>query len=132
MSKILYVGQQVADDLKNKITENLDRYRKGNFGDIESRGDWRIPLSVDADLASLERLDLIDGPAGEIQNSLTVGHALDKLTPTLARENRIWVRLSHVECLEYARNRWLEPAMSDDALTKAVTKHFWLFVKSCG
>lgn len=125
MSKLLYVGQQVADDLKNKITENIDRYRDGNFGDIENKGDWRIPLSVDADLASLERLELIDGATAEIQNSLIVGHALDKLTPTLARENRIWVRLSHVECLEYARRRWLQPAMNDDALTKAVTKHFF-------
>ncbi|GAA0890279.1 DUF6339 family protein [Rhodanobacter soli] len=125
MSKLLYVGQQVADDLKNKITDNLDRYREGNFGDIENKGDWRIPLSVDADLASLVRLELIDGATAEIQNSLIVGHALDKLTPTLARENRIWVRLSHVECLEYARKRWLQPAMNDDALTKAVTKHFF-------
>lgn len=125
MSKLLYVGQQVADDLKNKVTENLDRYRDGSFGDLESKGDWRIPLSVEADLASLEQLKLADGATAEIQNSLIVGHALDKLTPTLARENRIWVRLSHVECLEYARRRWLQPVMNDDDLVKTVIKHFF-------
>lgn len=125
MSKLLYVGQQVADDLKNKVAENLDRYREGNFRDMESKGDWRIPLSIDADLASLERLELTDGAAAEIGNSLIVGHALDKLTPALARENRVWIRLSHVECLEYARRRWLQSTMNDDALTKAVAKHFF-------
>lgn len=125
MSKLLYVGQQVADDLRNNIHENISRYREGDFLDLEAAGDWRIPLSFDADLDALQNLAVEGGAENEIQNSITVGHALSKLTPTLARENRIWIRLSHIECLNYSRGRWLHPSMSPDALAAAVAKHFF-------
>ena len=111
MSRLLYVGQQVADDLKNKVSENIVRYREGNFLDFEAAGDWRISLSFDADLARLHALESDGGSESEIKNSLLVGEVLSKLTPTLARENRIWIRLSHIECLEYSRKRWLQADM---------------------
>lgn len=125
MTKLLYVGQQIADDLKNKISENIERYREGNFVDLEVAGDWRIPLSFDADLEELRELVPDGGPENEIRNSITVGHVLGKLTPTLARENRIWIRLSHVECLEYSRQRWLQEKKDDEQLVKDVSKHFF-------
>ena len=125
MSRLLYVGQQVADDLKNKVSENIVRYREGNFLDFEAAGDWRISLSFDADLARLHALESDGGSESEIKNSLLVGEVLSKLTPTLARENRIWIRLSHIECLEYSRKRWLQADMDDDDLAEAVSKHFF-------
>jgi hypothetical protein len=125
VSKLLYVGQQVADDLKDNIAENIIRYREGDFLDMEAAGDWRIPLSFDADLDALSGLNADGGPGSEIQNSLLVGHALSRLTPTLARENRIWIRLSHVECLGYSRARWLRLEKDDEGLAKDVAKHFF-------
>lgn len=125
MSKLLYLGQQIADDLKNNIAQNLSRYKNDNFLDLEAAGDWRIPLSIDADLDALKDLSEDGGPEAEIRNSLTVGHALKALTPTLARENRIWVRLSHIECLEYSRKRWLRSDADDDKVEKDVSKHFF-------
>lgn len=125
MTKLLYVGQQVADDLADGISANLDRYREGDFSDMEAAGDWRIPLSFDADVGALSSL-LPDGsPASEIANSLVVGHVLAGLTPSLARENRIWVRLSHVECLDYSRRRWLARDSDDARLERNVRKHFF-------
>lgn len=56
MTKLLYVGQQIADELKNRISGNLARYRDGDFLDLEASGDWRIPLSIDVDLAELSGL----------------------------------------------------------------------------
>lgn len=125
MSKLLYVGQQVADDLKNNIANNVSRYKEGDFLDLEATGDWRIPLSLDVDLNGLDELNPEGGSNNEIQNSITVGHALKKLTPTLARENRIWIRLSHIECLGYSRKRWLHTVKDDDTLIKAISKHFF-------
>lgn len=125
MSKLLYVGQQVADDLKNKIGENLARYKEGDFLDLEVAGDWRIPLSLEVDLVGLNSLVADGGSENEIQNSIAVGHALRRLTPTLARENRIWIRLSHIECLEYSRQRWLQTDKDDDSLAEDVAKHFF-------
>jgi hypothetical protein len=125
MSTLLYVGQQIADDLKNNIAENLIRYKEGDFLDLEAAGDWRIPLSFDADLDGLKDLAAEGGSENEIQNSIIVGYALRRLTPTLARENRVWIRLSHVECLEYSRKRWLQANMDDEKLAKDVSKHFF-------
>ena len=125
MSKLLYVGQQVADDLKNKIADNIARYKEGDFLDLEAAGDWRIPLSLEANLSGLSSLVTGGGPADEIQNSITAGHALSGLTPTLARENRVWIRLSHIECLEYSRKRWLQAEKDDDSFVRDVAKHFF-------
>jgi hypothetical protein len=125
MSKLLYVGQQIADDLKNNIADNLARYKQGDFLDLEAAGDWRIPLSFDVDLDELTHLAAGGGSENEIQNSIAVGLALSKLTPALARENRIWIRLSHIECLEYSRKRWIQADMDDEKLTKVVAKHFF-------
>lgn len=125
MSKLLYVGQQVADKLKDAIHENLPRYLEGDFLDLEGAGDWRIPLSVDADIHQLKNLSPNGKPADEILNSLRVGRALEGLTPTLARENRVWIRLSHVECLEYSRERWLPKNADEEKLASQIYKHFF-------
>lgn len=125
MSKLLYVGQQVADDLRDNISENIVRYKEGDFLDWEAAGDWRIPLSFDADLDGLKELTSEGGSESEIRNSIAVGHALGKLTPALARENRIWIRLSHIECLQYSRDRWLRIGKDDADLAEDVSKHFF-------
>lgn len=125
MTRLLYVGQQVADDLRNDVRRNIDRYRSGSFLDLESAGDWRIPLSLEVDLDRLRALEAGGGPESEIKNSILVGEVLGKLTPALARENRIWTRLSHVECLDYSRTRWLNADDDDDGIEEAVVKHFF-------
>lgn len=125
MNRLLYVGQQVADELADGIADNLERYRDGDFSEMESGGDWRIPLSIHADLDRLSELVPDNSPDDEIRNSIVVGHALRGLTPTLARENRIWIRLSHVECLEYSRQRWLSVGGPDEELERDIRKHFF-------
>lgn len=125
MSKLLYVGQQVADDLAEGVADNIERYREGDFLDLASKGDWSIPLSIDADVGELSKLKQGKTPEDEIENSLLVGRVLRDLTPTLARENRVWIRLSHIDCLEYARKRWLSEANSDQELEKSIRKHMF-------
>lgn len=125
MSKLLYVGQQIADSLADQISDNLQRYRSGDFLDLESKGDWRIPLSVEAEVNVLSELKHGKSPENEIENSLLVGNVLNGITPALARENRIWLRLSHIECLEYSRRRWLTPDAEDDKVADEVKKHFF-------
>jgi hypothetical protein len=125
MRKLLYVGHQAADDLSKNIHENLDRYKSGDFLDLESSGDWRIPLSIEVDLSEISQLKPSKTPEDEISNSILVGKILRGLTPTLARENRIWIRLSHVECFEYSRKRWLPAGAADEDLEKKILDHFF-------
>lgn len=124
MSNLLYVGQQTADFLADNVEEHLDRYLRDGFGDLEAAGDWRIPLSISADLEQLTQLVPDKGHEAEIHNSLVVGRALSELTPSLARENRIWVRLSHIEALAYSRSRWLT-GVADGKLVSAIRTHFF-------
>lgn len=125
MAKLLYIGQQVADELSDGISDNLERYSDGDFLDMEAAGDWRIPLSIDADVNHLSELVPGNGSEEEIRNSLVVGQALRSLTPTLARESRIWIRLSHVECLEYSRKRWLSADAPEERLERDIRTHFF-------
>jgi len=124
MSRLLYVGQQTADFLGDHIEDHLDRYTVSGFDDLEAEGDWRIPLSVQADPDLLSGLMHEKGQQAEVHNSILVGRALPNLTPSLARENRIWIRLSHVEGLEYSRKRWLT-GVPEAKLAQAVRVHFF-------
>ncbi|MFB9069299.1 DUF6339 family protein [Pseudofulvimonas gallinarii] len=124
MSKLLYVGQQTADLLSDNIEEHLNRYLESGFEDLESSGDWRIPLSIEADLKPLEELIPDKGPDAEVKNSMLVGLTLASLTPSLARENRIWIRLSHIEGIAYARERWLRN-VPQERMAQAVRTHFF-------
>jgi hypothetical protein len=124
MTRLLYVGQQTADMLADSVDDHLERYTDSGFGELEATGDWRIPLSIRADLDELTTLKPEKGKEAEVHNSMLVGRALASLTPSLARENRIWIRLSHVEGLEYSRKRWLTD-VPEAKLAQAVRTHFF-------
>jgi hypothetical protein len=125
MSALLYVGQAVADELWDGVRENLHRYVEDGFADLVAAGDWSIPLRRDFDPEPLTKLTPDAGVEAELRNSELVWKALGAtLTPSLAREGRIWIRLSHVECLDFARQRWLSKG-SEDTLEASVKAHFF-------
>lgn len=124
MSRLLYVGQQTADFLADNIDEHIDRYMRSGFEDLEACGDWRIPLSLQVDLDPLKELIPDKGQEAEVHNSMLVGRALGSLTPSLARENRLWIRLSHIDGLEYARERWLRN-LTQEKIAQSVRVHFF-------
>ncbi|MFQ2467743.1 DUF6339 family protein [Aeromonas caviae] len=121
-----YLSQYVVNDLRDKVTLNRDRYSSGNFLDLAKENGWEIESNtVQIDLDMLESLDGTDRTAeADIKNSLIVHKSLQGMTPALAREERIWLRLTHVECLEYSRDRWIKKA-EGDSLDKAVLDHFF-------
>ena len=123
--RLAYLATKTLDDLYAGILENIDRYRDGDFQDLAESGGWDIRLSVEVDLDPLEDLDPSGTPEAEIENSLLVWRALHELTPALACEDRIWTRLSHAECLEYSRKRWLsdkpDAALANDV---AMNQHY--------
>ena len=105
--KLTYLASRTLDGLYQNIPANIERYRSGNFLDLVDEGDWSIRLSLEVDLDLLSQLDSSGGPEVEVKNSLLVWKALHEMTPALACEDRVWTRLSHVECLEYSRERWI-------------------------
>ncbi|OBY24382.1 DUF6339 family protein [Leisingera sp. JC1] len=104
-----YLSEKKLYELKENVAANRDRYEVGDFLDLEHDNGWAVEtgtVSVDHDL-----LAALDGTArtavADIDNSLILYRALKGMTPALAREERVWARLTHVECLGYARDRWL-------------------------
>ena len=109
VSPLKYLSEKKLSELKESVVANRDRYEAGDFLDLEHDNGWAVETStvqVDHDL-----LTTLDGKArtaaADIDNSLILFQALHGMTPALAREERVWARLSHIECLGYARDRWL-------------------------
>jgi len=124
MKRLKYLSADTVDVLRSGVAENLERYRSGDFQDLMSDGDWSIELQCEADLSPLTDLDPSGTPAAEIENSIKVWRALGHLPPSLAYEEGIWVRLTHIECLEFSRRRWLKET-EDDKAEGQIRLHFF-------
>jgi hypothetical protein len=125
ISKLKYLSNDTISSLRTDVAANLDRYRSGDFGDLMSAGDWALELDLNVDLSPLTELDSSGAPDAEIANSRLVWMVLGRLTPALACEEGIWARLTHVECLGFARDRWIKPDADDEAAKKLIDDHFF-------
>lgn len=123
--KLKYLAAAVTDQLRQDVSRNAERYRSGDFTDLMQQGEWSIELPLEVDIAAFSRLDPSGTPSAEIENSRIVWKALVGLTPALACEEGIWARLTHVECLLFARARWISLSLPDSDLEKVVLQHFF-------
>lgn len=123
--RLKYLSRNAVGTLRESIPANLERYRSGSFDDLMAEGEWSLELDVQADLAPLSQLDPSGTPEAEISNSRLVWQALGYLSPSLACEEGIWVRLTHVECLDFSRLRWLSGVGEKAELVKRVSEHFF-------
>jgi hypothetical protein len=127
-AEIKYISEAALTDLRTNIHSNLELYRRAGFHHLEDEPSWDIGLKIDYDKELLSTLDLtrqqnivdIDR-----KNSLIVGEALAELTPSLANEELVWVRISHIDCFEYSKARWLSETDSDEALIASIQSHFF-------
>lgn len=125
MEKLKYLSVRIADQLHNDIKLNLSRYRSGDFLDMADGNGWSIELnSLTIDTDKLKDLEGTKGVDAEVKNSMLVWDALPGMTPSLACENRIWTRLTHIECLTYSRERWLNNS-TDPSAIKSIQDHFF-------
>ncbi|RVM58878.1 hypothetical protein CN128_07465 [Sinorhizobium meliloti] len=122
-----YLSDAAISQLRGDISKNVERYRKTGFSDRANEPGWDIPLGIDYDNEKLATLDLSQ-PAAiaaiDLQNSKIVGEALSGLDPSTANEERIWVRLAHVEAFDYSRARWIRSA-SDHEIPALARDHFF-------
>ena len=107
MHKLNYISETVLAELKANVPGNLERYREVGFDDLASQNGWSMELgSVEYNPTEIADLDGTGGSEAEIRNSRKVFGAIRGMTAALATEERIWTRLTHLECLDYARKRW--------------------------
>lgn len=123
--KLSYFSGKALDTLRCGVVENLKCYTVDGFDDFLNEPDWTVELGLDVDLEPLTDLDPSGTPLAEIENSKLVWRAFSGIKPSLAYEEGIWARLTHVECLDYSRKRWLEGVEGEEKLKNAIEKHFF-------
>lgn len=120
--KLKFVQDSVVDELHSSVEQNIALYQSGRFDGASKEPGWSIETkTVTYDPKFGSKLVHSNAPQDEIFNSLLVFNSLNGMTPALAREERIWVRLCHIDCLEYSRDRWIK---SQDPV-RDVRKHFF-------
>ena len=121
-----FVSEAILVDLHSKIDANLQLYASGDFAALAAQNGWSIESKlVQVDVTSLATLDGTSRSAeADVANSRLVHKALSGMTPAIAADERIWVRLAHVECLPYSRARWLS-GFEGDKLIDKVDKHMF-------
>jgi hypothetical protein len=128
MTQVLrYLSDRVLADLRKNILSNLERYQTTGFTDRANEPGWDIPLGLEFDSKRLATLDL-STPANiasiDLLNSVIIGEAISGLTASMANEERVWVRLAHVEAIDYCRARWLT-GRDESKLEALINDHFF-------
>ena len=121
-----YLSETKLGELRRDVDRHRERYATGDFADLERDNGWAIEASgVTIEYDLLASLDgAVRTAEGDRAASVALYRALPGMTPALAREERVWVRLSHVECLGYARSRWL-PGLEGEQLDLQVHRHLF-------
>lgn len=120
---ITMVSAEVVESLASAVSTSMDLYRQRGFSSESSAAGWNIEVpGVSWDDSIPMYLSPDDNETSEVENSYVVYSALSGMTPAIARDERIWVRLCHVEFFDYAKKRWMTSAGLSEA---AVSKHFF-------
>lgn len=123
MEPLKFLSQPVLDELFTAVPDNLERYRDGDFNDLARENGWAIDTTFAKwDPKIVDRLNASAEAEAEISNSLLIYNSFKGMTPALAREERLWTRLCHIEFLGFARTRWLR---NPDHLQRNVENHFF-------
>ncbi|PBC05361.1 DUF6339 family protein [Mesorhizobium sp. WSM3860] len=125
MTKVRFLRATALEELRANIRINLGAYRTGSFSEVSADSSYWFEHDIEFDEGALAALQPpVDGKFFEVENCAIVYRALSELSPYEARDERLWVYLSHTVLLQHARARWPIPA-DDDAATKHVAKHFF-------
>jgi hypothetical protein len=123
--KVRFLRDEAVASLRQSISDNLDRYRNGDFAflDLDSTQSHELPAETDD--AALTNLKMpSNGDDHEVENCIAIHDYLKALSPYEARDERLWCYLTHTVLLNYARARW--PIPNDDEKAVAhVQTHFF-------
>lgn len=123
--KVRYLKQNALDTLRSNIGQNLDDYRSGDFQYLEMDSAFTFTHATEIDLPALTALrDPTGGQFFEAENCAILHGALKNLSPYEARDERLWVFLTHTTLLDHGRKRWPIPPDDGDAV-KHIAQHFF-------
>jgi len=122
--KLHMLKSQRVSVLRNDIENNLDKYRSGNFEFLFTDYTSSFECDVEIDESLFESFVPGNSNASEVANCKLILNALGNLTPYMARDERLWVYLTHSYLLDYTRKRWPIPVDNEKAI-KHIATHFF-------
>jgi hypothetical protein len=124
MTKIKLLRQNVLESLRADVERNLPRYRNGDFEFLRvDPANYREAAGT-VNEAVLAQVRLGSGPEFDLDNCRTIYGALPGLSPYDARDERLWTYLTHVQLIEYTRQRWPIPENDEQAVAH-IRLHFF-------
>lgn len=122
--KLRMLKSSKVNDLRSNIENNLEFYRSGNFDFIFADYSSYFECDLEIDESHFSELIPDNANASEVSNCKLMFNALGSLSPYLARDERLWVYLTHSYLLEYTRVRWRIPE-DDEKAVKFIATHFF-------
>ena len=113
-----------VNELRSNIEMNLDLYRSGNFDFVFADYSSYFECAIDIQESLFDSLIPDNANASEVANCKLMLEALGELSPYMARDERMWVYLTHSCLLNYTRQRWAIPA-DDEKAVKYIATHFF-------
>jgi len=113
-----------AQELFNSVSDNLSIYRSGDFHYLMTDSTVYFEIDLEIDNSLLSSIGCTDKDHNEAVNCSIIYHAMGDLTPYLARDERLWIYLTHTSLLTYTRKRWLIPD-DDEKAIKHIQNHFF-------
>lgn len=111
--------------LFTSIAGNLERYREGDFNFLLEDPTAFYEIDHEIDQSKLASIDCDKQNHKEVENCILAFAALGKISLYMARDERLWIYLSHTLMLEYTRNRWPIPA-SDEKAIQHIKNHIFV------
>jgi hypothetical protein len=124
MSKISLFRESLVHDLTRSIENNLEKYRSGDFQYLLSDTTNLIETDFEYNQVEIDKVQCVPGDYKEVQCCLGIYTGLPRISAYLARDQRLWVFLTHAILLQYTRARWPIPQDKDKAIAH-IKKHFF-------
>lgn len=122
--KLRMIKFDKVNELRGNIENNLSLYRSGNFDHIFADFSNYFECELEIDESHFSDFIPDNSNTSEITNCKLMLSALGDLSPYLARDERLWVYLTHSYLLNYSRSRWSIPE-DDEKAVKYIAAHFF-------
>jgi len=124
MSKISLFRESLVNELSKDIEANIEKYRTGNFQYLISDTTNLRETEFDLNEVELAKIKIEPSDFNEVQCCLGAFNGLPGISAYLARDQRLWVYMTHIVLLEYTRQRWPIPEDKEKAISH-IKKHFF-------
>ena len=111
-------------ELLSSVDENLESYRSGNFDCLANDSVNFFETELEINEEKISQISCDRDNHKEIESCMLIYEAMGTVSHYLARDDRLWIYLTHTLMLSYVRNRWPIPDDNEQAI-KHIKSHFF-------